>query len=169
MAPGGFQRNFRKVIFQVTLVIDGWSISCKTALKWMPMDLTDGKSTLLQVMAWCRQAQWVKGTLFGKTASIPQLYGQFCSVDFTNSLQWRHNKCDGVPNYWRLDCLLKRLFRCRPKKTSKLRVADLFRGIHRWPVNFPHKGPATRENVSIWWRHHVMHTITSHPYHRPKT
>ena len=24
-------------------------------------------------------------------------------------------------------------------------------GIHRWPVNSPHKRPA--ENVSIWWRH----------------
>ena len=56
LAPGRFQRNFRKVIFQLMLVIDGWSISCKIVLKWMPMDLTDGKSTLVQVMAWCRQA-----------------------------------------------------------------------------------------------------------------
>ena len=37
-------------------MIDGWSISCKTVLKLMPMDLTDGKSTLVHVMAWCRQA-----------------------------------------------------------------------------------------------------------------
>ena len=34
------------------------------------------------------------------------------------------------------------------------------RGIHRWPVNSPHKWPVTQiasnaENVSIWWRHHV--------------
>ena len=29
------------------------------------------------------------------------------------------------------------------------------RGIHRWPVNSPHKGPM--ENVSIWWRHHGPH------------
>ena len=31
------------------------------------------------------------------------------------------------------------------------------RGIHRWPVNSRHKGPATSgnaKNVSIWWRHH---------------
>ena len=53
---GRFQRNFRQVIFQLILVIYGWSISCKIVLKWMPMDLTDGKSTLIQVMAWCRQA-----------------------------------------------------------------------------------------------------------------
>ena len=28
------------------------------------------------------------------------------------------------------------------------------REIHRSPVNSPHKRPLTRENVSIWWRHH---------------
>ena len=26
------------------------------------------------------------------------------------------------------------------------------RGIHQWPVNSPHKGASTAENVSIWWR-----------------
>ena len=28
------------------------------------------------------------------------------------------------------------------------------RGIHRWPVNSPHKEPVTRNLFSIWWRHH---------------
>ena len=56
LTPGRFQRNIRKAIFQPILVIDGWSISCKIVLKWMPMDLTYGKSTLVQVMAWCCQA-----------------------------------------------------------------------------------------------------------------
>ena len=31
-------------------------ISYEIALRWMPLDLTDDKSTLVQVMAWCRQA-----------------------------------------------------------------------------------------------------------------
>ena len=35
---------------------DGWGISYEIALRWMPLDLTDDKSTLVQVMAWCRQA-----------------------------------------------------------------------------------------------------------------
>ena len=35
---------------------DGWGISCKIAFRWMPMDLTDDKSRLVQVMAWCPQA-----------------------------------------------------------------------------------------------------------------
>ena len=29
--------------------------------------------------------------------------------------------------------------------------------IHCWPVDSPHKGPASNtENISIWWRHHVF-------------
>ena len=56
LAPGGFQFNFRKVISKLTLVNGGWGISNEIALRWMPLDLTDDKSTLVQVMAWCRQA-----------------------------------------------------------------------------------------------------------------
>ena len=37
-------------------MIGGWGIFCEIALRWMPLDLTDDKSTLVQVMAWCRQA-----------------------------------------------------------------------------------------------------------------
>ena len=31
-------------------------VSYEIAPRWMPQDLTDDKSTLIQVMAWCRQA-----------------------------------------------------------------------------------------------------------------
>ena len=55
-APGRFQITFRQVIFKLTLVNGGWGISFEIALRWMPLDLTDDKSTLVQVMAWCRQA-----------------------------------------------------------------------------------------------------------------
>ena len=53
LASGRFQRNFRKVIIQLILVIDG---SCKIVLKWITIDLIDDKSTFVQAMAWCRQA-----------------------------------------------------------------------------------------------------------------
>ena len=56
LAPRRFQLNIRKVIFKLTLVNGGWGISYEIALRWMPHDLTDDKSTLIQVMAWCRQA-----------------------------------------------------------------------------------------------------------------
>ena len=30
----------------------------------------------------------------------------------------------------------------------------LVRGIHRWPVNSPHKWSVTRKIYPFWWRHH---------------
>ena len=45
-----------------------------------------------------------------------------CHDTTNNSLQWRHNKLDGVWNQKPHDCLLNRLFGCRLKKTPKLRV-----------------------------------------------
>ena len=59
------------------------------------------------------------------------------------SLQWRHNGYDGVSNHQSHDCLLKHLFRCRSKKTPKLASLAFVWGIHRWPVNSPHKWPVT--------------------------
>ena len=56
LAPGRFEQNLRLLIFKLISVTDGWGISCKIALRWMPLDLTDNKSTFVQVMAWCRQA-----------------------------------------------------------------------------------------------------------------
>ena len=41
------------------------------------------------------------------------------------SLQWRHIGRDGVSNHQPRSCLLKRLFRRRSKKISKLRVTGL--------------------------------------------
>ena len=32
------------------------------------------------------------------------------------------------------------------------------RGIHRWPVNSPHKWPVTWK-IFTWWRHHVLGTL----------
>ena len=51
---------------------------------------------------------------------------------------------DGVSNHQPHDCLLNRYSRRRSKKTSELRVTGL-RGIHRGPVNSPHKWPVTRK------------------------
>ena len=42
-------------------------------------------------------------------------------------------------------CLLNRIFKCRSKKTSKLRVTGLCAGNSPGPVNSPHKGPVTRK------------------------
>ena len=72
-----------------------------------------------------------------------------------HSLQWRHNKRDGVSNNQPHDCLLNRLFRRRSKKTSKLRVTGLCGGNSPVTGEFPAQRASNTENISIWWRHHV--------------
>ena len=62
------------------------------------------------------------------------------------SLQWRHNGYGGVSNHQPYRCLHNRLFRRRSKKISSLTFVW---GIHRWPVNSPHKWPVTRKIFPI--------------------
>ena len=80
------------------------------------------------------------------------LYWLVCVI----TLQWRHNKIDGVSTHQTHDCLLKRLFRHISKKTSKLCANGLCEGSS--PINgeFPVQRASNTENVSIWWRHHEM-------------
>ena len=75
-----------------------------------------------------------------------------------SSLQWRHNGHEGVSNDQPHDCLLKRLFRRRSKKTSKLRVTGLCAGNSPVTGEFPAQRASNGENVSIWWRHHAKQT-----------
>ena len=58
-------------------------------------------------------------------------------------LRWRHNGHDGVSNHQPHDCLLNRIYG-QSKHQSSASLAFV-RGIHRGPVNSPHKGPVTRK------------------------
>ena len=46
----------QKSILNLVSLMGIWRTSYVNTLRWMPRDLTDGKSTLVQVMAWCHQA-----------------------------------------------------------------------------------------------------------------
>ena len=54
LAPRKFEWKFRYVIWRIISVIDGWSISCELALRWMSLDLTNDKSTLMINQHWFR-------------------------------------------------------------------------------------------------------------------
>ena len=56
LAPGRSQCHFENVIFNLALLIGTFKSSYDNVLRWMPQNLTDDKLTLVQVMAWCRQA-----------------------------------------------------------------------------------------------------------------
>ena len=74
-------------------------------------------------------------------------------------LRWRHNGRDRVSNHQPHDCLLNRLFRCRSKKTPKLRVTGLCAGNSPGTGEFPAQMASNAENVPISWRHHPMSEI----------
>ena len=56
LAPGRFGGDFKILIFNLVLLIGILRSLYDNALRWMPRNITDDKSTLVQVMAWCRQA-----------------------------------------------------------------------------------------------------------------
>ena len=66
-----------------------------------------------------------------------------------NSLRRRHNEHDGLSSHLPRDCLLNRLFRRKPKKTSKLRVTGLCEGNSSVTDEFPTQMASDAENVSI--------------------
>ena len=83
----------------------------------------------------------------------------FCISHRSVTLKWRHNGRDSVSNHQPHDCLLNRLFRRRSKKTSKLCVTGLCAGNSPVTGEFPAQMASNAENVSIWWRHHVLVVI----------
>ena len=95
---------------------------------------------------------------------------KFILVGFTHiSLQWRHIGHDGVLNHQPHHCLLNRLFRRRSKKTSKLRVTVLCAGNSPVTGEFPAKRASNAENVSIWWRHHIVRFRHCHSGYHPNS
>ena len=56
LAPRRRGCNFDCMILKHISVSEIFIISCGTALKWMPQDHTDDELSVVQVMAWCRQA-----------------------------------------------------------------------------------------------------------------
>ena len=106
--------------------------------------------------SWRRQQLVVASSVERKRASETlRRYGKIVAF-IVISLQWRHYDHDGVSNHQHHGCLLNRLFGCRSKKTSKLRVTGLCAGNSLGTGEFPPQMAGYAENVSIWLRHHVL-------------
>ena len=105
-------------------MFDSWGIDCEIALRRLSLNLTDDKSTLVQVMAWCRQETshylnqcWLR---------YPTPYGVIRPQWVKWELKWSQKqdfthddiiKWNNFPRYWPF----------------------VWRS-HRSPVNSPHKG-----------------------------
>ena len=130
LAPGTCGSIFLKVVILKLIIHNsGLGIHSPIALSWMPQNLTDNKSTLVQVMAWCRQAtshylhqcwpsylspydvirpQWVKVFFFNYEGYciLLEIALKFVSQDPIDSLHW-FRQCLGAkqaprhyPNQW---------------------------------------------------------------------
>ena len=98
-----------------------------------------------------------------------------------HTLRWRHNGHDIVSNHQPHDCLLSRLFRHRSRKHQSSASLAFVWGIHRGPVNSPHKWPVTRKmfpfddvimrlysttHIFLCLRWYSIESITYEPLHK---
>ena len=98
------------------------------------------------IIQFCRKFQFPLMIYFPLVENVRRMWLQNLHMSlWLVLLQWHHNGCNGGPNHRCLDCWFSHLFRRKSKKTSKLRITDLCRGIHWWPVDSPHKG-------SVMWK-----------------
>ena len=109
----------------------------------------------------CKSIPWLLVPLLLVLPGHQQPYYKLKYRCFCLQIKWRHNKCDGVSNYRRLDCLLNRLFSCRWKKTSKLCVTGLCEGNPLVTSGFPSQRASNVQFFSIWWCHHIWEWIST--------
>ena len=98
------------------------------------------------------------GEIWGVGGGANSIDSRYISLLYMiRSLHWRHNGRDRVSNHQPHDCLLIKYSDEDKKKTSKLRVTGTCAGNSSVTGEFPAQMASKAENVSIWWRHHVMH------------
>ena len=133
----------------------------------------DDRSTMVQVMAWYRQATSHLSQCWPRSMSpyasqgynelnimALTLWGLHNKINNSNKhntfwtrhwyrisfqLQWRHNGHDSISNHQPHHCLLNRYSDADQIKHQSSASLAFVWGIHRSPVNSPHKWPVTRK------------------------
>ena len=130
---------------------------------WLVFHLFGYRTVNSLLFVW-NSPTWLYNCWFATICNTPvvQLCKQFFSPpsveDYLLQLPYNHhNGCDSVSNHQPRGCLLKRLFRRKSMKTSKLRVAGLCAGNSPGTGESLAQMASNAENVSIWWRHHEYH------------
>ena len=161
-------RHFADDIFKYIFLNANVWIPITISLKFVPEGPIDNIPALVQIMAWRRpgakplsepmmlsllthicvtQPQWVNAAHKNPIITVAVLMIHYCDVimgamtskitSLTIVYSTIHSGGD-------------------QRKHQSSALLAFVRGIHRWPVNSPHKWPVTRKMFSIWWHHHVM-------------
>ena len=112
------------------------------------IDIYIGTRICYRFQQWGNEKYWNTGLILGTPGTVHPAQ--------PITLQWRHNERDDVSYQLSLHCLLNCWFRCRSKKTAKLRVTRLCEGNSRVTGDFPTQKVSNAENASIRWRNHGM-------------
>ena len=106
--------------------------------------------------------KWIAHYRILQNQAIKILSHQWNTLVELVPLPWRHNEHNCVSNHQPCDDLLNRLFRCRSKKTPKLRVTCLCAANSPVTGEFSAQMANNEENVSCWWRHHAIEILLLH-------
>ena len=106
-------------------------------LKMRTGNMSDVRALAITITAW--MAHSVVNTTLWKTTEFGE------TIIILISLQWRHNGRDGISNHQPHDYLLAVDSGAYQRKHQRSASLAFVRGIHRWPVNSPHKGLVTRK------------------------
>ena len=124
--------------------------------------------TNIEQVLWCYMASlshngervytWVASVYHVRCSSYT-LGSEMRHLHEISSLQWRHNGRD-ASQITSITIVYLTAYSVTDKKTHQSSASLAFvRGIHQWPVNSPREFPAQRasnkDNVSIWWHHHI--------------
>ena len=101
--PWTFWCNIRKVMFKLNLMVDGWGIYWEIAIRWMPLNITYHKSTLVQVIASCTRAshcqiQCWHSFMWSYGVTRPQ-WGNFCNQYWLNKSADLNSDSKNTPNW----------------------------------------------------------------------
>ena len=107
-------------------------IYCFTFDKWHINPLIPGDADVYT-------CKWIRWSMFRwRPASCPA------------PLQWRHDGRECVSNHQPHDVYSTVNSGADQRKHQSSASLAFVRGIHRWPVNYPHKGPATRKMFAFY-------------------
>ena len=97
LAPGRSWYDFKNVIFNLALLIGIFKSSDDNVLRWMPQDLTDDKSTLVHVMAWCFSTRASVATVLTMHPCVSWcLRFNYITIIMKHMIMW---------NIWTVNCI----------------------------------------------------------------
>ena len=151
------------------VLIDRTLCKCHGSVKWWKwIKLLESGITKYGVkdILWCRlhNGNMTKILVKFRTIHAGILYiPLIIPKQVYSSLLWGHNGRAGVsnhqPHHYLLNCLLGTDQRKHPSSAS----LDFVRGVHRWPMNSPHKWSVTRKRFSL---DDVIMVLLSSPRYR---